>query len=136
MDLTEALICGAIEALGGGYQRPWGEATIDFTPPWPRRTYAELLPRARGRRPGRLRVRSRPRPSRCGIATAGKDPDVVISEVFEEVVEDRLDGPVFVIDYPAAICPLTKRKAVEPRGRRAVRAVRPRAWSWPTPTPS
>ena len=43
MDLTEALICGAIEALGGGYQRPWGESTIDFTPPWPRRTYAELL---------------------------------------------------------------------------------------------
>ena len=36
MDLTEALICGAIDALGGGYQRPWGETTIDFTPPWPR----------------------------------------------------------------------------------------------------
>ncbi len=43
MDLTEALICGAIEALGGGYRRPWGKTTIDFTPPWPRRTYAELL---------------------------------------------------------------------------------------------
>ena len=43
MDLTEALICGAIEALGGGFVRTWGEATVDFTPPWPRRTYAELL---------------------------------------------------------------------------------------------
>ena len=32
-----------------------------------------------------------------------------------EVVEDRLEGPVFVIDYPAAICPLTKRKAADPR---------------------
>ena len=38
----------------------------------------------------------------------------MVSEVFEEVVEDRLDGPVFVIDYPAAICPLTKRKAADP----------------------
>ncbi len=28
MDLTEALICGSIEALGGGYQRPWGDSTI------------------------------------------------------------------------------------------------------------
>jgi lysyl-tRNA synthetase class 2 len=50
----------------------------------------------------------------AGIATAGKDRDVVISDLFEEVVEDRLAGPVFVIDYPAAICPLTKRKGADP----------------------
>ena len=43
MDLTEALIVGAIEALGGGFVRPWGETTIDFTPPWPRGTYADLF---------------------------------------------------------------------------------------------
>ena len=51
----------------------------------------------------------------CGVATAGKDPDVVISELFEAVVEEHLAGPMFVIDYPAAICPLTKRKASNPR---------------------
>ena len=61
----------------------------------------------------------------AGVATAGKDPDVILSELFEAVVEDQLNGPIFVIDYPAAICPLTKRKAVEPVGRRAVRAVYP-----------
>jgi lysyl-tRNA synthetase class 2 len=56
----------------------------------------------------------RARAEGLGIATAGKDHDVVVSAVFEEVVEDRLDGPIFVIDYPAAICPLTKRKASDP----------------------
>ena len=61
MDLTEASICGAIEAIGGGYQRPWGDSTIDFTPPWPRQTYAELLARARGHRPGGFRGRPGPR---------------------------------------------------------------------------
>ncbi len=34
--------------------------------------------------------------------------------MFEAFVEDRLEGPVFVLDYPAAICPLTKRKADNP----------------------
>ena len=34
--------------------------------------------------------------------------------MFEEKVEDALEGPVFVIDYPASICPLTKRKRDNP----------------------
>ena len=34
--------------------------------------------------------------------------------MFEEKVEDGLVGPVFVIDYPASICPLTKRKDSDP----------------------
>ncbi len=62
MDLTEALIVGAIEAIDGIYRRPWGEHEVDFTPPWPRRGYLDLVrehagvdPRdpARGLRQGR-----------------------------------------------------------------------------------
>jgi len=39
---------------------------------------------------------------------------VVKNEVFEIAVADRLQGPIFVFDYPASICPLTKRKAGRP----------------------
>jgi lysyl-tRNA synthetase class 2 len=39
---------------------------------------------------------------------------VIKNEVFEEKVEDQLSGPIFVTDYPASICPLTKRKADNP----------------------
>ncbi len=56
----------------------------------------------------------RARAESIGLATTGKDHDVIVSEVFEELVEDALTGPIFVIDYPAAICPLTKRKAGDP----------------------
>ena len=114
MELTESLICGAIESIGGGFQRPWGESTIDFTPPWPRRTYADLIHEFAGIDPADFAA-MKAKAESCGIATAGKDPDVVTSEVFEAVVEDHLTGPVFVIDYPAAICPLTKRKTSNPR---------------------
>jgi lysyl-tRNA synthetase class 2 len=113
MDLTEALIVGAIDAIGGGYQRPWGDETIDFTPPWERRTYADLFQEHVG-----VAMHDhdavRGKAVELGIATEGKDHDVVVSDLFERLVEDSLTGPIFVIDYPAAICPLTKRKASDP----------------------
>ena len=113
MDLTEALICGAIEAIDGVYQRPWGEHTVDYTPPWPRKTYHELFLEYAGVDPlDHAAVTAKA--ESLGIKTEGKDADVVVSEIFEEVVEDRLEGPIFVIDYPAAICPLTKRKTTNP----------------------
>ena len=114
MDLTEALIVGAIDAIGGDYRSvPGASTTIDFTPPWPRRTYAELLAEHAGVDPAddaavQARAGGRGSPPRARTRTSWS------SEVFEEVVEDRLDGPMFVTDYPAAICPLTKRKAANP----------------------
>ncbi|MBP8304096.1 MAG: lysine--tRNA ligase, partial [Phycisphaerae bacterium] len=49
-----------------------------------------------------------------GIAEAGMDNDVVVNAVFEATVEERLIQPTFVMDYPAALCPLTRRKKDEP----------------------
>ena len=43
-----------------------------------------------------------------------KAHDVVVHELFEKCVEDKLAGPVFVYDYPAGLCPLTKRKKGNP----------------------
>jgi lysyl-tRNA synthetase class 2 len=113
MDLTESLICNAIQAIGGGYVRPQGDATFDFTPPWPRRTYAELIREFAAVDPTDFAA-VRSRAEAAGVATKDKDPDIVLSELFEAVVEDQLEGPIFVIDYPAAICPLTKRKTSNP----------------------
>jgi lysyl-tRNA synthetase class 2 len=113
MDLTQDLIVGAIDAIGGGYVRPWGETTVDYTPPWPRRAYAELFREYVGVAMDDVEAVRQQAESR-EITTAGKDHAVLVGELFEDVVEDRLTGPVFVIDYPAALCPLTKRKADDP----------------------
>ena len=43
MDLTEALVVNAIDAIGGSRKLAWGDAEIDFTPPFERKTYAELF---------------------------------------------------------------------------------------------
>jgi lysyl-tRNA synthetase class 2 len=113
MDLTEAIVADAIEAIDGNFKRPWGETVIDFTPPFDRKTYDELFAEHTGVDPQDAAVVAKLAAS-IGFDTAGKHPDVIKSEVFEEKVEDALVGPIFVIDYPASICPLTKRKKSNP----------------------
>ncbi len=113
MELTEKIIVNAIDKIGGGYKRPFGDKVVDFTPPFKRATYAELFEKATGVNPadddGVMALAKN-----LHIQTDGKHPDVVRNEIFEEKVEDSLDGPIFVIDYPASICPLTKRKRDNP----------------------
>jgi len=113
MDLTEKVIVDAIRASGGGFQLPWGQQTIDFTPPFARRTYDELFQEHTGIDPNDAAAVAN-YAADLGFEPAGKHPDVVKSLVFEERVEDSLVGPIFVTDYPASICPLTKRKRDNP----------------------
>jgi len=113
MDLTEKIIVDAIRATGQELKLPWGEATIDFTPPFARKTYDELIAQHTGVAAddaAGLAAYAR----KLGLETANRHPDVIKSDVFEGAVEKQLIGPIFVTDYPASICPLTKRKAGAP----------------------
>ncbi len=113
MDLTEALIAGAIRAIGGETMLAWGDSQIDFSTPFARKTYDELIEQYSGvdaSSPTAVQAHAQ----KIGLDIAGKHPDVIKSEVFEATVEPNLTGPVFVIDYPAGICPLTKRRRDNP----------------------
>jgi len=138
MDLTEKCICNAIEAMGesrvavgesresesdrakpsqhpapSAYQLTWADKTVDFTPPFERRTYDDLLQEHAGVDPTNEAAIIELAKS-LYIDTEGRHPDVIKNEVFEAKVEDALVGPIFVIDYPSSICPLTKRKRDNP----------------------
>jgi lysyl-tRNA synthetase class 2 len=113
MDLTENIIVNAIRATGQDLKLPWGEKTIDFTPPFQRKTYDQLFQENTGLS-GDDAAGIKKLAEKIGFETTGKHPDVIKSEVFEEKVEDALIGPIFVMDYPASICPLTKRQRENP----------------------
>jgi lysyl-tRNA synthetase class 2 len=113
MDLAEKIILDAIRATGQRLQLPWGDKVVDFTPPFARKTYDELFTEHTGvKATDEAAVKSFA--ASLHIETAGKHADVIKSEVFEAKVEDQLKGPIFVTDYPASICPLTKRKTTNP----------------------
>jgi len=99
--------------MGCDYRLPWGEDTIDFTPPFQRRTYDELLSEHSGVSADDTEGLARLAASH-GFETKDVHPDVIKNFVFEETVEKELKGPIFVLDYPASICPLTKRKRDDP----------------------
>jgi len=112
MDLTQELIVGLVEEVCGGHQVRYGDTVLDFTPPWPRRQWRDLLREHAGvglDEPESLRKRA---------TELGRDPDghpaVVADRLFEACVEDRLVQPTFVVDYPVAICPLTKCRPDDP----------------------
>jgi lysyl-tRNA synthetase class 2 len=109
MDLTEGLIVACIDAIGGGRVRPWDTKTVDFNPPWQRKKYGDLFQEHVGcdmfDRPAVLEAAKK-----HNVHIGNKEHDVLVHNLFEECVESNLVGPVFVHDYPAALCPLTKRQ--------------------------
>ena len=113
MDLTEAVISDAIKTIGASETLPWGEKEINFSTPFERKTYDELFQEHTGVDPQDAAA-VETYASKLGFDVEGRHPDVIKSDVFEEKVEDALVGPIFVTDYPASICPLTKRKSDNP----------------------
>ncbi len=109
MDLAEEIICVLVNKYCQGGQVQFDDMTINYAKPWRRATYAELLKQYGGCDIDDIAA-VRKKAAQLGLEQAEMDDVVVISEVFESTVEENLINPTFVIDYPAELCPLTKRR--------------------------
>ena len=113
MDLTEEIISVCAEKYCPQGRAAFDEHTIEFRRPWLRKQYAELFKEYCGCEIddiGAVRDKAR----QLGIDEKQMDDAVVVNEMFEGVVEQNLVNPTFVLDYPAPLCPLTKRKKDNP----------------------
>jgi lysyl-tRNA synthetase class 2 len=112
MQLVEEMVHGLVlELCGGPVVERFGR-TFDFTLPWPRVQYLELVQQ------------------HAGVDLAQADADVLrdllrkrevpdldpmprgklMDEVFKEYAEPRLEQPTFVVDFPLELSPLAKPK--------------------------
>jgi lysyl-tRNA synthetase class 2 len=97
---------------------PYGDRVIDYSPPFQRVSYGELFQQHVGVDMFDTAAVRRIAESRGLADLAHKEHDVVVGELFEQLAEPALETfnrPTFVYDYPAALCPLTKRKTSDPR---------------------
>jgi len=127
MALTEQLVSTAAQKVCGSMVVPYtrkllqpdGQAReetieIDYSPPWRRVKYTQALQQYAGVAVEDISaVRAKAR--QLHLEEKGMDDAVVINKVFEQCVEERLIQPSFVIDYPASLCPLTRRAPDNPQ---------------------
>ena len=113
MDITEELVCLLVEKHCESNKLEFDGLGVDFSRPWKRAEYADLLKEYSGCNIDDIKA-IRKKAAKLGLDEAGMDEAVVINEVFEAAVEHHLINPTFVIDYPKALCPLTKGKKDAP----------------------
>ncbi|MEO8450781.1 MAG: lysine--tRNA ligase [Gemmatimonadota bacterium] len=118
MATMEDLLPGLVEACTGSPVIEYLGQRIDFTPPWPRIRFVDVVLERSG-----LNVLSATDPEmRERLIKAGEGAEAVqdltggrlVDEMFRTFVERRLIQPTFVIDHPKRISPLAKVHRTDP----------------------
>ncbi len=122
MRLAEELITAAAQAVRGSLRIEYGGAALDLSPPWPRRSMAELVEEATGIDFLKLDA---PAARDAANALAANTSDRPLGDeagwghalelAFALRVEDRLIQPVHVTGFPRDISPLAKADRNDPR---------------------
>ncbi|HTZ78142.1 MAG TPA: lysine--tRNA ligase, partial [Stellaceae bacterium] len=118
IEITETLITAAAKEVAGGLVIPYGERTIDLTPPWPRKSMAELVQEKTGVDFMAITddAAARQQAEALGAEvhpTSGWGR--ALEAVFAHKVEDSLIQPTHVTRFPREISPLAKADRDNPR---------------------
>ena len=117
---AEALVDRVTREVKGGPLISYRGHTVDVTPPWERLSVGEAMSRYTGIQsdPFENRVAFIGEARERGYATVGADDpgEVAFYKVFLDGVERNLgrDRPTFLVDYPASMAALAKRKSDAP----------------------
>ena len=125
MRLTEEMLSGLAREVAGNIATPWGEARIDWTPPFRRLTMREAVIECTRDDPrGAVRLEDLGDEARLLEAAARygvEKPDrfrgrkgKLLAELFEAVGEERLVQPTFLHEFPTEISPLARQKPEDP----------------------
>ena len=124
MDVTEELLVGLAERILGTKKLLYKGKELDLTPPWPRLSMGAALSRFAGLSAeetassegllAAFRARGIEAP-KAALGAGGANYGLLLSALFEELCEEHLEQPVFIIDHPVEISPLSKQKPSDPR---------------------
>jgi lysyl-tRNA synthetase class 2 len=113
MDMTERMVCAAVEAVHGQRQASFKGQMIDYTPGWKRLTMRDAIRQETGIDYmdflERDALEARIRELSPDNLAPGQPWGKLVEFLLGEYVEKKLIQPTFIIDYPRDISPFAKR---------------------------
>ncbi|NQT21396.1 MAG: lysine--tRNA ligase, partial [Planctomycetes bacterium] len=113
MRLGEELVTAVVEAVNGGLVLPYGDAELNFSPPWQRARYSDLIREYAGVDVHDTEATAE-KAARLGADVANLSHDEIVDELFSRAAEPNLIQPTFVTHFPAIMCPLAKPDPDDP----------------------
>ena len=116
MSVVERLLASAAEAVRGAAGGLFAERVPAFAPPFPRIEWVPALDQALGAHALAMdEATLRNTATRVGVEHAATlSAPKLLDEMFQALVESKLEAPTFVVDYPVALSPLAKPKRGNP----------------------
>ncbi|MFH1404856.1 MAG: lysine--tRNA ligase [Patescibacteria group bacterium] len=117
MDFTEKYLSDVIKKVAGSCVISYQGQDIDFTPPWPRKTFQDAVKEA-----GDIDISEMSKEEIVEFMKKRKiecDPSAdmgkIYDELYKELVRKPQVQPVFITDYPIEMEPLAKKCEDDPR---------------------
>jgi len=114
---TEEMLSGLAKDITGSFKVRYGDREVDLTPPWERMTVREALLRHCGLDQDQIDDRNAVfiKAVEMGLDVDKNDSlGKLWMAVFDEVVEEKLWGPIFIHRYPVDVSPLARRNDEDP----------------------
>lgn len=120
MDFTEQMISSIIQKIKGDLRIEYEGKTVDFTPPWKRIRYRDLLLEKANIDIDKVDTEEELLEA---IKASGISVDLegvvgygsILDAFYKRAVRPKIVGPIFLIDRPVEMVPLAKRKEDDPR---------------------
>ena len=118
MKLTEDLISSLVKEVNGSYQVTYQGKTIDFTPPWERRSFANIVDEKFGIKPeddAQAMLAKLGNHKAHSIKKGDRLTRSGVMKIVEEMLEEEeIVNPVFFTEYFTFLCPLAKTMPKNP----------------------
>ena len=118
MDITEEIISKLAIKVTGSAKITYQGTEIDLTPPWNRVTMIDAIKKETGVDFNTIKTDEEAQKvaaeKHVELEEGKKTRGHIINEFFENLVEETLIQPTFIMDYPIEVSPLTKKKKDEP----------------------
>jgi len=117
MDLVEDMVSSTALKVTGSTKLMYLEQEIDLTPPWQRLTVKEAILRFSDADEDTLSDRQKAHEfaRKLGIDASERwGLGKILTEIFDEVAEEKLIQPTFITEYPTEVSPLSRKNDANP----------------------